>query len=161
MHIKEYKLTSNTAKICQKALTNSEIFIRGSRFQQSFKDTYKPKLDHKQLYLFPTDDSVALSANMIKEISLPIELVVPDATWSQAIKFHKREPILEKMQKVHIINQKKSIYDLRAQIHEGGLCTLEAVAYALDIIENSYTKNHLLDILKVMNLRNLKARQRI
>lgn len=161
MHVKEFKLTSNTAKICNHALTNSDIFIRGDKSNKDFKDVYLPSLDHTQIYLFPTETSVPLTNKLLQKIDKPIELVVPDATWSQAIKFHKREPILKEMLQVHLVNQEPSIYNLRTQIHRNGVCTLEAVAYALDIIENSKTKDHLLNILKVMNNRNLKARQKI
>lgn len=161
MHFKEFRLTSNTAKICNKVLNNSKIYLRGTKESQDFSKTYSPSTDHQQLYLFPTEDSVPLTLELINNIKKPIELVVPDATWSQAVKFHKREPILAKMQKIHLTNHDKSIYELRSQIHENGVCTLEAVAFALDIIENSYAKEHLISTLKIMNIQNLRARQKI
>jgi len=161
MHVKELALTSNTAKVCTEALDNAQYFIRGSRSAKDFSKIYSPSLTHYQLYLYPTDDSLPLTNDLISNIDKPIELVVPDASWNQAKKFHQREEVFKEMQKVHLINQKKSIYTLRTQKYDSGVCTLEAVAYALEIIEGSDVKEHLLRILKVMNIQNLKARMRL
>lgn len=161
MHVKELALTSNTARICHLALKNSNIYIRGSINNLDFSKVYSPDPNYFQLYLYPTEDSIALSLDLIESLKKPIELVVPDASWNQAKKFHKREKIFKSMQKVHLINQEKSKYGLRAQKYDKGVCTLEAVAYALDIIENENIKRHLFDILDAMNISNLKARQRI
>ena len=161
MHVKELALTSNTAKVCTEALDNAKIFIRGSRAQTDFSKIYSPSTMHHQLYLYPTDQSIPLTRELVSSIEKPIELVVPDASWNQAKKFHQREEVFKTMTKVHLINQKESIYTLRTQKYKTGVCTLEAVAYALEMIEGSDIKEHLLDILKVMNIQNLKARMRL
>jgi DTW domain-containing protein YfiP len=44
--------------------------------------------------------------------------------------------------------------------NEEGLCTIEAIAQALGIIESQSARDHLLEVLKVMNDRVMKARSK-
>lgn len=157
IHVKELRLTSNTARLCALALNNSKIFVRGSQDQQNLESYYTPTLRYHQLYLYPTPNSVPLTQIEL-ESETPIELVVPDASWNQAKKFHQREPVFQSMQQVHLAELPPSRYQLRKQKYPGGVCTLEAVAYALEIIEGAPIKDHLFEILNIMNIHHLKGR---
>lgn len=146
---KEKFLPSNTANLSARSLPNSELFYRGYRdihLESSFID----EKNYHPLYLFPSDDSVELTPEFLKGIKKPINLVVPDGTWSQAKKIHNREPLLREIPRVRVTTNDKSIYTLRRQVREKGLCTHEAIAHALGIIEEQKTKEILMENLHSM-----------
>jgi DTW domain-containing protein YfiP len=162
IHIKEMPLSSNTGRIATYCLQDAAFYIRGSVNEIDFEKTYIPSKNHTQLFLYPSENSIELSKEFIDGLDKPVELVVPDATWRQAKKFHKREPTLNQMQMVHINQKIISKYKLRAQKEDTGVCTLEAIAHALEIIEgNSKAKEHLLEVLEIMNYRTLSQRKKL
>lgn len=150
MHCKELSLTSNTSSLALKSLESSELAIRGKNgvnFDFSLKDGYQP------LFLYPSDDAEELNKDFVAKLSKPVQLVVPDATWRQARKFHKREPTLSSIPAVKLKGPFESIYTLRKAHNENSVCTLEAIAYAYGILEGEGAKNKLLSLLKIMNER--------
>ncbi len=157
IHIKEYFLTSNTGKIATLALDNSDFYIRG-KLNEPIEVDYTDGGKYEPYYLFPSQDATILDDNFISKMTKPIHLVVPDATWRQAKKFHKREPSLKDLPHLKLPNIGGSIYELRKQKFEAGLCTIEAIATSIGLIEGEYPKQHLLKILKVMNDRVMEAR---
>lgn len=148
MHLKETQLTSNTSSLALKMLRNSELLIRGHR-EQDFEFTPRP--GYQPLYLFPTEDSLPLTPELMKTFDKPIQLILPDGTWRQAKKFHRREPALEAVPKVRIEEGFEKIYTLRTSPREQGVCSLEAIALAFGIIESQEIKEGLLKALRVMN----------
>jgi DTW domain-containing protein YfiP len=158
VHIKEKNLSSNTALLAHRSLLNSEILFRGAK-EQDLNDTSFLKEDFYPLYLYPTEDAVILDKELIQKINKPIQLIVPDGTWRQAKKVHKRINCLHNIQKVMLPKQsEKSIYELRKQKYEYGMCTLEAIAYAMRIVESEDCFNRLLKILKIKNERVKQSR---
>ena len=155
-HLKEYFLTSNTGKISLEVLSNSDYFIRGNKEKSPL--SLEVAKEYQGLYLFPSNGSVELTKELINSFEKPIHLFVPDATWSQAKKFHKREKLLSSIPHVHLANCPKSQYTLRKQNSDKGLCTIEAIAYAMGIIENIEVQEYLLKILKIMNDEVMKSR---
>lgn len=150
MHCKELSLTSNTSSLALKSLESSELAIRGKNgvnFDFSLKDGYQP------LFLYPSDDAEELNKDFVAKLSKPVQLVVPDATWRQARKFHIREPMLSSIPAVKLKGPFESIYTLRKAHNENSVCTLEAIAYAYGILEGEGAKNKLLSLLKIMNER--------
>lgn len=131
---KEKWLPSNTANTALMSLANSTKFERGHKDQFLQKDFIKPK-GYYSLYLYPSDQAQELTADYLRAIDAPINLIVPDGTWRQAKKIHKREPLLETVPHVKIKNSPPSRYTLRRQKFEFGLCTFEAIAEAFRIIE--------------------------
>lgn len=149
MHKKERFLTSNTAMLAQKALGNSEIFLRGYS-NQKISDSFLEEKNYQPLFLYPDEDAIELTPEFLSSMSKPINLIVPDGTWRQAKKIHTREASVSHIQKVKLTSTPKTIYPLRRQKFEYGLCTLEAIAYALGIIENKNAQDFLLGQLKRM-----------
>ena len=145
---KERFLPSNTAMLSIRSLENSKLFFRG------YQDSPMPEDfildDHEKIVLYPSDDSVDLNADFLKTINKPIQLIVPDGTWRQAKKIQRREPALAELTCVKIPTNQKSIYSLRRQKFDYGLCTHEAIAYALGIIEGERVQDLLLGNLKTM-----------
>lgn len=156
-HLKEYFLTSNTGKIANLALENSEYFVRGNKEQIQLNLDFESK-EYQSLYLFPSEEAIELTTEYISSISKPIKLIVPDATWNQAKKFHKRESALFNIPHIKLPTPGPSLYTLRKQKSDFGLCTLEAIAHALGIIESQNVKDKLLEVLTQMNQRVMETR---
>lgn len=131
---KEIKLPSNTAHVALKSLENSQFFERGHK-DQHLSEEFISNKDFAPLYLYPSDDSIELTTDLLKDFKRPINLIIPDGTWRQAKKIQRREPLLNDIQAVRISPSHKSIYPLRRQKFDEGLCTYEAMAEALKIIE--------------------------
>ncbi|MBT4791026.1 MAG: DTW domain-containing protein [Halobacteriovoraceae bacterium] len=154
---KERFLPSNTAQLTLKSLTNSQYFFRGYQGKKLNPD-FIDDTNYQPLLLFPTEDSVELTPELVKTFNKPINLIVPDGTWRQAKKVHRREELLINIPRVRITPQAKSIYPLRRQKFEFGLCTHEAIAYAMAIIESENVKNKLMNNLKIFIHAHLKNR---
>jgi DTW domain-containing protein YfiP len=150
MHHRERFLTSNTALLTQRLLNNCDISLRG-HLTKPFNFKLMPQ--RTPLYLFPHEEALELTNEYVNQINSPIQLIVPDGSWRQAKKFYRRTPELAGIQCVKITPPQKSRYSLRSQSSDEGLCTIEAIAYALGVIEDSSIKKHLIDGLDVMNER--------
>lgn len=149
MFKKERFLPSNTANLALNCLENSKVFYRGiegSPLEKTFTeiDSYHP------LFLYPSEDAEILSEELLKKIDKPINLIIPDGTWRQAKKVHTREPHLSEIQCVALPETKKSIYPLRRQKFDHGLCTFEAMSVALGLIEGLEVEKKLMSNFKLM-----------
>lgn len=157
VHIKEKVLSSNTAHLAHQSLINSDFFYRGVK-DHPFEDKFKLYEDFKPLYLYPTEDAVVLNEAFVNTLKKPVQLIVPDGSWRQAKKFHKREEVFKKIQHVKLPIIPPSFYELRKQKYENTVCTIEALAYALGIIEDINIQKQLIDILKIKNERVKESR---
>jgi DTW domain-containing protein YfiP len=159
MSASELRLTSNTATLANKCLSQSEILIRGKRdepLNHFVKQNYTP------IYLYPSPDSICLTQFLSTHTNQrSIQLVVPDGTWRQAKKIKNREPLLAAIPSVHLPKGAQSSYFLRTQKSAEGLCTFEAIARALAIIEGKYLEEKLLTIFQEKILRTLVARNKL
>jgi DTW domain-containing protein YfiP len=156
-HKKEYFLTSNTGKIANLALKNSSYQIRGIK-EKPLVDDFTHNGKYTPYYLYPSDDAETLDSDFLEKQTKPINLIVPDATWRQTKKFHKREPLLKEIPHVKVPFLQKSIYQLRRQSTDEGLCTIEAIAYALKALDEPKASEHLIEILKIMNYKVMNSR---
>lgn len=145
---KEVFLPSNTAHLTIKSLSNSQDYQRGHR-GQTLSPEFIDSKNYQPLYLFPTDDAVELTSKYLSSFDKPINLIVPDGTWRQAKKVHRREPLLSGIPHVKITPNQKSIYPLRRQKFEFGLCTHEAISYALEFLEDGKIKTTMMNNLKI------------
>lgn len=153
MHYKELALTSNTALLAQKSLSDCKIYFRGHPSSDMQMNLILPQ-NKKSYILFPSDDAIPLEDILDKDI----HLIIPDGTWRQAKKFHRREPILKDLPLVSIKASNPSRYRLRTQKDENGLCTLEAIAYALGILEGKEAESALLKNLDIMVNKVMESR---
>ncbi len=154
---KEVFLPSNTANLTLMSLSNSTQFERGYEGVLLGED-FIANEDYQPLYLFPTDDAIELTTEYLSNFDKPINLIVPDGTWRQAKKVHRREQLLKDVPRVKITPNKRSIYPLRRQKYEYGLCTHEAIAYALKIISGLNEFDTLMCHLKIFIDAHLKNR---
>lgn len=150
MHHRERFLTSNTAHLTSRLLNKCDLHMRGHK---DIEFNFQSLSGFTPLYLFPHENAQVLDKDYIKKISGPIQLIVPDGSWRQAKKFHRREETLKDLPCIKLEGDFKSEYTLRSQINDHGLCTIEAIAYALRIIEGEEVFDHLMDAFRVMNER--------
>jgi len=158
MHHREVHLTSNTAKLAPLTLTNSKIYLRGL-LENPFSIKHLPESqDVLPLYLFPDEDAIFLDENFLVNHPGPYQLIVPDGTWNQAKKVRRREPGLSEIQCVKLREDVVGEYKLRRGVREDGVCTFEAIAYALAVLENKEVAEDLLRQFRIMNNRVAKSR---
>ena len=55
------------------------------------------------------------------------QIILIDGTWQEAHKIHQRSPYLHKLRRVCLKTAEKSVYSLRKNQKESGLCTAECV----------------------------------
>lgn len=158
MHHREEHLTSNTAKLATMTLTNATIYPRGLP-----EDPFSLEKLHLEpgvlpLYLFPDEDALILDQQFLADHPGPYHLIIPDGTWNQAKKVRRREPGLSDVQCVKLSDDVKGEYKLRRGVRADGVCTFEAIAYALEILENFEVAEDLLRQFRIMNDRVAKSR---
>lgn len=158
MHHREEHLTSNTAKLATMTLTNSAIFPRGLPEDPFSLSQLKLEPEVLALYLFPDEDALVLNEEFKLTHPGPYHLIIPDGTWNQAKKVRRREPGLTEIQCVKLSDDVKGEYKLRRGVREDGVCTFEAIAYALEILENKEVSDDLLRQFRIMNNRVAKSR---
>jgi len=137
--------TAGTAHLC---LPNSRVFPYG-RAEESFDIGALLSAPGSALYLFPEPHAEVLDAALIASLAPPIHLIVPDGSWAQAKRIRRRVPALFAMRIAQLPPQEKSRYQLRNAREEHQLCTLEAIAAALGIIEGPEIQQGLLHALEI------------
>lgn len=139
-------------------LSNATIYRRG--LPEDPFSLSKLNLDPHvlALYLFPDDDASELNENFLINHPGPYHLIIPDGTWSQAKKVRRREPGLSELKCVKLSEDIKGEYKLRKGVREDGVCTFEAIAYALAVLENNNMAEDLLRQFRLMNDRVAKSR---
>jgi DTW domain-containing protein YfiP len=159
MHTSEEVLPSNTARLAARSLANSEIRING-RIGDRLSATDLIEEGRQSLLLYPSHYASELTPEFVSTLKQPINLIVPDGKWRQTLKFTRREAALVGIPHVKIPAGEPSQYRLRAEPNESSLCTLEAIARALGLIESRTAQAQLETVLSVMVERTLQARGR-
>jgi DTW domain-containing protein YfiP len=137
MHHRETHLTSNTANLACLALPNCKISLRGLPDKPFSIESIGLTQDEMALYLFPHEDALELTTEFFENNrDKKFHLIVPDGTWSQAVKFYRREEGLQGVQCVKLPPGAPGRYKLRKSSDENRLSTYEALARALGILEN-------------------------
>lgn len=133
-HRVEALRSTNTARLVARMLPGATITVRGAEAQ--------PELPAgRRLVLFPFEHARALCAS---DLGDDLALVVPDGTWSQARRIARRDPLCREALAV-TIPLRDSAYGLRRNPRPGALCTLEAVAEALRVLEGDAVADPMLD----------------
>ncbi len=136
MHHRERHLTSNTANLAKLVLPNCDISMRGHPEVSFTIESLKLTADETPIFLFPHEDAIDLTPEFVAENrDKKFHLIVPDGTWSQAVKTYRREPGLAGIQCVKLPPGAPGRYRLRKSSDENRLSTYEAIARALGILE--------------------------
>lgn len=160
MHTCEEVLTTNTARLAAKILTNSQVRIHGRRDERMSTDGLVEP-GRTSLLLYPSPIAVELTPDFVSQIATPINLIVPDANWRQTTKFVRHEPSLAGIPHVKLARGPLSEYRLRTQRDVQHLCTLEAIARAIGVLESMTAQESMETVLRVLVERTLWSRGRI
>lgn len=150
-YIERHK-SSNTGGLVKAVLSNSEVFIRGEK-NKIFNPNNVIEKNYQNLILYTGGRE--LTSEYINSFDKPINLIVPDGTWTTAPRIVVREPKFHKIPKVSLLNPPKSQYKLRKHPNPYYISTFEAILYSLEIIENNHKlKDELLYyfLMKIDNL---------
>lgn len=146
--MRELKLTSNTAHFVNKMLPdNSRLMIRG-KMNEVFNAQNVLRSEEKELFLYPHEDAVELNEDFRSKNPGPYHLIVPDGNWHQARKVRQREEALKNILAVKLPTGIMTEYKLRKAPHPEWVCTYEAVAHALGILEGSEVRDQLLTFFR-------------
>jgi DTW domain-containing protein YfiP len=149
VHVRELKLTSNTAYFVQQMLSqNTHFDIRG-RMDAPLDFAPILKRPGRALYLYPDEKSQLLDAHFVASHPGPYHLIVPDGSWHQARKVHQREPLLKDVPTVRLPENLKGEYALRVAPQDYFLSTYEAIAHALGVLEGVEVRDRLMRLFRI------------
>ncbi len=157
IHNSELRRTTNTGTLAVKALTNSELLVRG-KIDEPLDLSQTLSEDYRSLLFYPCEEAIDLSAEFLSQSSLPIHLIVPDGNWRQASKVHYRHKEIEHLPRVMIKAENTETHHLRAESSKEGMATLQAIAHAMGIIEGDAVKDELLKLYNIKLERTLLGR---
>ncbi len=158
MHHRERFLTSNTANLATLVLNNCKIVLRGLPGKLFDANELGLNENETPLYLFPHEDAVELNEDFLSTLTKPVHLIIPDGTWSQAVKVYRRESALSHIQCVKLPLGEPGNYRLRKSERENGVCTYEAIMRALCLIEDKKLEIVMSRIFDLMVERTIKGR---
>ena len=155
-HIWEVRRPGNTGRLVALAMPNSRIIDcgGGERVGSSFlKD--KGLTDNETWLLWP--DGHALRHDT-PDTRPPQRVVVLDATWHQARRLFRQNPLLQTMPRLSLPAPSRERRRLRKQQRPDGMSTLECVAAAVALLEGDETARpleHLFDevVRRKINMR--------
>lgn len=160
VHAKELKRTTNTGRLALQALPNSEMKIRGV-LNSAVDLTMALDGSYHPLLLFPSDNAVELNRKLVETFDRPVLLIVPDGNWRQASKVHSRHSELKSVQCVLINKTNTATEFLRKETTINGMATLQAIAYALGVIEGDKVQTDLLQLYQLKLHQTLRGRGQI
>lgn len=160
MHVSERSRTSNTGRLVPLALRNSCVRLRGDRSGPTDASGLVPP-GYRGLVLYPSADSLPLDGALAKSIPRPVVLIALDGSWSQAARMARREPALRGLLRVSLPPGPPSSYRLRTQSDPARVCTFEAVARALGVLEGAEARKRLEVFFDMMVGRMLWSRGKL
>jgi DTW domain-containing protein len=160
LHQLEVKKPTNTGRFALRCLPNSTVHLRGRAHdapEPAALDTKIPPAflaeAKNPVLLFPHPEGRPLAE--LAADALPLTLIVPDGTWSQAVRARKRIAGLAQIPCASLPTSLEQGYQLRHDPRPGHVSTLEAIAYALGILEGPAAEEALLRVLHLVVDRTL------
>jgi DTW domain-containing protein len=154
LHAREAKKPTNTGRIAALAVTGSEVHVRG-RPNEPADLSHLIEAGRRVVVLFPQD-----GAQVLTKSAEPTTLIVPDGSWRQASKMHRREQVLAPLPCVTLPELSAPHLRVRRETKTNGLSTLAAIAHALGILEGEAIKEALLSLDRSVAERVLRSRGR-
>lgn len=150
LHRKERFKSTNTGKLAAHLLERAMWVVRdGSPAPQVSPPTPGTWL------LFPGAHACSLEQAAERGIS---RLIVPDGTWQQAARMARRDPLCAGLPCVRLDVARSSGYGLRRNARPEGLCTLEAIAEVLRMVDGEPLAQALLGVFETWVARARQVR---
>ena len=158
MHKREFYLSSNTGRLAKNTLPKCDIHLRGDQ-QNPINWSLVIPPQKKCYFLYPSEDAINLTE--LKDIpTSELHFIVPDGSWNQAKKVHKREPALQNIPCVKLPERNYiSNYHCRKQPRPNFLCTYESMGKVIEELEGTEERETLIHNLKVLTTTSLKNRR--
>ncbi len=129
-HFKEFEKRSNTGQLVIEVLGNAAEQIQWDRMNPPARLVEEIESGGVALvYPGAADESDG-------DLSGITRFVIIDGTWHEARKIHQRSPYLQKIRRICLKTGEKSLYNLRKNQKESGLCTAECVIELLRLAGN-------------------------
>jgi DTW domain-containing protein YfiP len=158
VHVRELKLTSNTAQFAEKMLPHhAEVVIRG-RVNETFDSAPVLQKEGRPLFLYPHEDAEELNEVFKLKYPGPYHLIIPDGNWQQARKVRQREEGFKNLMAVKLPAGITAEYGLRKALHAEWVSTYEAMAHALGILESPEVRDRLMEFFRIWVKHTQKAR---
>lgn len=149
VHVRELKLTSNTAQFVKEMLPgNCHFDVRG-HVEGALDLAPVLARPGRPLFLYPNENAIELNPGFVKTNPGPYHLIVPDGNWHQARKVHQREPLLKDVVTVKLPPGILGEYQLRKAPQPHYVSTYEAVAHALGILESETVRDELMHFFRI------------
>ena len=155
MHRSEWAQISNTARLIKLCIPETDIHLRGQIGVPLNLSSIS--IDHQNSFiLFPSSSAQELNEEFLSTLKKPITLLVPDGTWRQARKLSLRIARHFDVPHLKLPDASGTRYRLRRNPKSDGVCTIEAIARALGLIENASIQSQLEKVFDLMVERTLK-----
>lgn len=149
VHVRELKLTSNTAQFIREMLpTNSHFDVRG-HVEGPLDLAPVMARPGRPLFLYPNESAQELGDDFKARHPGPYHLIVPDGNWHQARKVYQREPLLKDVPTVKLPSGIIGEYALRKAPQPSYVSTFEAVAHALGVLESEKVRDELMTFFRI------------
>lgn len=162
MHHREKHLTSNTASLAKELLPKSDLHLYGLPDDTGGMERVQKIIANKRcFFLYPDEQALDIAEIKLEDSKQSLCLIVPDGTWRQAKKIKRRNSLFNDIPCIKLPAGKEGLYQLRNQHKEEGLCTFEAIARALGVLEGKegrLVQAQMEFVLMEMNRRFLVAR---
>ncbi len=142
MHPKEARKTkNNTGKLTQQSLVNSQIYV-GIDFSNHKEINEIINNQNNSCYvLYPSDTSIKLNHENIKEANKDIVIFIIDSTWPCSNKILRLSSNLQKLKKISFEHNKISQYKIKTQPNELSLSTIESTLCVLELLNKHHIEN--------------------
>ena len=146
MHKCEVEKSTSTARLLKLILPTCSVHVVGiEEHPLDLRGVILP--DSNPVVLYPELGSEELSESDRGAIRT---IVVPDGTWTQAKKIVRRRPELWALPKRQLPVGRHTEYTLRRNQAESGVCTAEAVARALGILDGPEVQTQIEQYVRLM-----------
>ena len=157
MHIKEKRKVSNTGKIANLCLSNSQVIYKGEKYPTTDIEDLISE-DHINLILYP-DATSELNKEFIAECDKPINLILLDGNYNQAGKMFRLERTLRRAKTIRLPLGQIRKCKLRSPLHPEQISTIEAIINSLEIIGDSKANEYMEYLFNEMTFRLKKRGQ--
>jgi DTW domain-containing protein len=120
-HAREFAKRSNTGRLVVDALGAAAEQVRWDRLHPPVMLVGEIEAGGVALIFPGAADETGADLTGIRQV------ILIDGTWQEARKIHQRSPYLHNLRRVYLKPAEKSVYNLRKNQKESGLCTAECV----------------------------------